>query len=485
MNYKWFVLFNTCFGVLMATIDSNIVVISIPVISRTLPHTSVFDLIWILTGYQLVTCSVLINFGRLSDIFGRVRLYTYGFGLFTLGSALCSLSQTGFELVIFRIVQAVGAAFLFSNSAAILTDAFPLHERGRALGLLQLANVIGSVLGLVLGGILTSLAGWQSIFWVNLPIGAVATGLAYFGLKERSVAERGQKIDVVGNVTFAAGLGLFLAGISLFAIGVISVGLLELSALIGVSVLGIFVYAETKVQQPMIDLSLFKNLPFTMGNILIFLNGLARGSMTLVLSLYLQGPTMGLDPFTAGTFLVPLTASLAISGPLSGYISDRYGTFKLPILGMVISAIGFVILAQLGYTSTFAALFVPLVVAGIGFGIFAAPNRASIMNSVQARARGVAAATSTTFISIGFTLSQGIVFLFMSLAIPVQDVQKVMIGSASTIQQGGWIDGFIASIHYIYIFSAAIMVAGTALALLTSGKSPQPIDEDTLQAGES
>jgi len=475
LNYKWFVLFNTCLGVLMATIDSNIVIISLPVISRTLPHTSVFDLIWILTGYQLVTASVLINFGRLSDILGRVRLYTYGFGLFTVGSALCSLSQTGFELVLFRIVQAVGAAFLFSNSAAILTDAFPIQERGKALGLLQIAMVLGSVLGLVLGGILTTLAGWQSIFWVNVPIGVIATSLAYFRLKEMSVVEGAQKIDILGNVSFAAGLGLFLAGISLFAIGEISLSLLGLSTAVGASLLVIFYFAEKRVEQPMIDFSLFRNMRFTMGNVLIFLNGLVRGSLTLLLSLYLQGPTMGLDSFTAGTFLVPLTASVAIFGPLSGYLSDKYGAHKLTMLGMAISTIGFIILAQLGYTSTFASLFVPLVIAGTGFGIFAAPNRASIMNSVGAQARGVASATSTTFIQIGFILSQGMVFLIMALIIPLQDVQKVMVGSGSAIQRSGWVGGFITSIHYIYILSAGVMIVGIGLSLLFQEKRERPV----------
>jgi EmrB/QacA subfamily drug resistance transporter len=474
LNAKWFVLFITCLGVLMATIDSNIVVISIPVISRTLPHTSVFDLIWILTGYQLITASVLINFGRLSDMFGRVRLYTYGFGLFTIGSALCSLSQTGLELVIFRIVQAVGAAFLFANSAAILTDAFPVQERGKALGLLQIANVLGSVLGLVLGGILTTLAGWQSIFWVNVPIGVVATGLAYIRLKETSVVEGAQKIDFAGNISFSAGLGSFLAGISLFSIGLISFGALGLLSIVGGALLAIFFRVEKRVVQPMIDLSLFRNLPFTMGNVMIFLNGLVRGSVTLVLSLYLQGPTMRLDSFTAGTFLVPLTASVAIFGPLSGYLSDKYGSYRLPILGMALATVGFVILAQLGYSSTFGSLLVPLAIAGTGFGIFAAPNRASIMNSVGPQARGVASAASTTFISVGATLSQGIVFLVMALIIPIQDVQKVMFGSSGAIQQSGWIDGFIASIHYIFILSAVVMVFGIAFSLAVKERRSPP-----------
>ena len=226
----------------------------------------------------------------------------------------------------------------------------------------------GPVLGVVFGGILTTLAGWQSIFWVNIPIGVIATALAYFGLKELSVSEEAKEIDVVGNISFAGGLGLFLVGISFFSIGLISLSLLALLALVGGFVLVIFLMAEKRVEQPMIDLSLFRNIRFTMGSVMIFLNGLVRGSATLVLSLYLQGPTMGFDSFAAGVFLVPLTAAIAIFGPSSGYLSDRYGQHRFTILGMAISAVGFIILANLGYTSTFASLFVLLAIAGVVLG---------------------------------------------------------------------------------------------------------------------
>ena len=215
MQYKWVALSNTTIGILMASLDANIVLIALPTIFKHLQDTSIFDLIWILLGYQLVTASVLVNFGRLADIFGRVRLYTFGFAIFTFGSALCSLSQTGPELVLFRMVQAVGAAFLFSNSAAILTDAFPPDERGKALGVNQVSIVVGSALGLILGGILAPTIGWQSIFWVNIPIGVFATVWSHFKLREVAVLRTGQKLDIIGNVTFAAGLFSVLVAITL------------------------------------------------------------------------------------------------------------------------------------------------------------------------------------------------------------------------------------------------------------------------------
>jgi len=215
MQYKWVALSNTTIGIFMASLDTNIVLIALPTIGRELPNTNLFDLIWTLLGYQLITASVLVNFGRLSDMFGRVRLYTLGFAIFTIGSALCSLSQSGLELVLFRMVQAIGSAFLFSNSAAILTDAFPANERGKALGINQVSIVGGSALGLVLGGILASTIGWQSIFLVNIPIGIFATVWSHYKLHEIRQPFKNPKIDIIGNITFAGGLSSVLVGITL------------------------------------------------------------------------------------------------------------------------------------------------------------------------------------------------------------------------------------------------------------------------------
>jgi MFS family permease len=198
----------------MSSLDSNIVLISLPTIARELSGTTFLDLLWILMGYTLVTAAVLVNFGRLSDMFGRVRQYTYGFAIFTAGSALCSLSQNGPELIGFRLIQGVGAAFLFSNSGAIITDAFPENERGMALGINQVSIVAGSVSGLVLGGLLTYSLGWRSIFYVNIPIGIAATIWAHHNLKELATIKESQELDLAGNVSFAAGIGLILTGIT-------------------------------------------------------------------------------------------------------------------------------------------------------------------------------------------------------------------------------------------------------------------------------
>jgi EmrB/QacA subfamily drug resistance transporter len=441
----------------MSSLDGNIVLIALPTIARDLPGTSLFDLLWILLGYQLVTATVLVNFGRLADMFGRVRLYNFGFALFTAGSALCSFSQSSTQLIGFRLVQALGAGFLFSNSAAIITDAFPENQRGMALGINQVSIVIGSVLGLVLGGVLASAAGWRSIFWVNIPIGVFATAWSHYKLKELAVIKKGERLDLLGNVSFAGGLALILTGITLYVISSLSFPLLVAMESAGGVLLVTFVLVERRVSQPMFDLSLFRIRMFTAGNVAIFLNALARGAVSLVLVFYLQGPTMGLSPLTAGLFLIPISLSLAFFGPISGWLSDRYGARLLSSVGLGVSSVGFVLLTGIGPTITFQQLAVPLVFVGSGMGLFASPNRASIMNSVPETERGVASGTSTTLVNVGATFSLAIAFMVMSLTTPMKDLQMVFLG----VQSSGaapWIGDFVSSIRSVYYLSTILLL---------------------------
>ncbi|MCI4348084.1 MAG: MFS transporter, partial [Thermoplasmata archaeon] len=308
----------------MSAIDANIVLISLPTIGRELSGTTPTILLWVLLGYSLLTAVVLLNFGRLSDMFGRVRLYVLGFAVFTVGSFLCGLSETGLELVGFRLVQAVGAGFLLSNSAAIITDAFPANERGRALGINQVAIVAGAVSGLVIGGVITATIGWRWIFFVNVPIGLVATLRAYTDLHELAHPERKPRIDWIGNALFAGGLGTLLIGITLGALGEVAPLVGWALTILGLVLIAVFLVVETLVEQPMLDLSMFRSRPFAASAFASLLNSLARGAFTFVLVFYLQGPPRYLDPLTAGLFLIPTSAALASVGPLSGWFSDRY-----------------------------------------------------------------------------------------------------------------------------------------------------------------
>lgn len=300
MQYKWTVLSNTTLGVLMSSLDTNIVLIALPTIARQLPGTSLLDLIWILIGYQLITAAILVSFGRLADMFGRVKLYNLGFIIFTAGSALCSISFTSLELILFRMIQGVGAAFLFSNSAAIITDAFPISERGKALGINQVAIVFGAAMGLVFGGFLVSLLGWRSIFWVNIPIGIFASLWSHFKLKELAIIEKGQRIDLTGNFTFAGGLALILVAITVYSLGSLSGLYALIMILFGLALIIFFVIVEIRARYPMFNMSLFKVKAFSYGSLALLLNALANGAITIVLVFYLQGPTMRLTPLVAG-----------------------------------------------------------------------------------------------------------------------------------------------------------------------------------------
>jgi EmrB/QacA subfamily drug resistance transporter len=463
-DYKWVALSNTTLGVLMGSLDGNIVLIALPTIAKELLGTSLFDLLWILLGYQLVTAVVLVNFGRLADMFGRVKLYNFGFALFTAGSVLCGFSQSAVQLVFFRIIQALGGAFLFANSAAIITDAFPENERGRALGINSVAFVIGAVLGLVLGGFLTAGFGWRSIFLVNVPIGIFATIWSHYRLRELAELNRKERMDIPGNITLAVGLTILLVGITLGSIAIIEPILFYFLTVIGVSMIVGFVLIERRVEYPMLNLGLFRIRLFTAGNVAIFLNALARGAVSLVLVFYLQGPTMHLDPLTAGLFLIPISASVAAFGPVSGWISDKHGARALSTLGLVVSSVGFLMLTQIGETVTFDGLLLPLVLIGSGMGIFTSPNRASVMNAVPPAARGLASGTSATLINLGLTFSLGISFAAMTVSTPIAYLTPIFLGTSSG---GGLvISEFISSIRTVYLLSTIFLLVAIIPSLM-------------------
>jgi EmrB/QacA subfamily drug resistance transporter len=432
INYKWTALGNTTIGTLMASLDTNIIIIALPTIASDI-HISLLTLVWIVLGYSLVTASILLNLGRLSDMFGRVKLYNIGFIIFTVGSALCSLSQTGEQLLLFRIAQSLGAAFLFSNSAAIITDAFPENERGKALGINQISIVVGSVMGLLVGGFLTSFLGWRSIFWMNIPIGVFATIWSHTKLRELGTIKK-EKIDWIGNAALSIGLLLILVGLTFGPFQILNNMPFGMYSLIiaGLSIIGIFVVVERNVIKPMIDLSLFKIRSFLGGNISIFFNAIARGAFILIMTFYLQGPTMKLSPLVAGIYLLPVSIALSIFGPFSGWIYDRSSSRTIPSIGLFISAIGFFMLIGLGTRSTFMETLLPLAMIGAGMGIFASPNRASIMNSVPRYQRGIAAGTSTMFVLCGNTLSVGLAFLIMSHTMSLNYIESIFLGTTTS-----------------------------------------------------
>jgi EmrB/QacA subfamily drug resistance transporter len=471
LQYKYVVLTNTTLGSFMALLDGNIVLISLPTIIAQLPGTTTIDGIWILMGYTLITATLLLTFGRLSDVFGRVRLYNLGFATFTIGSVLCSVSPDGVALVGFRLIQGLGAALLFSNSAALLTDVFPPSERGRAIGINQIAGTAGSVGGLVAGGILTSTLGWRSIFWINIPVGIFATIWAFTKLKEVSTPTRSEGLDPLGNGLFALGLSLFLLGLTLGSLlGWTAV--LAGSTIGGIAVLGVFLLAETKSRFPMMDLSLFKVRSFTAGIASNLLASVSRGALSLVLVVFLQG-VVGLSALAAGLYLIPFSIAFVTFGPLSGYLSDRYGPRGFMTGGALLTTVSLFWFAIFPFQSpSYSYLIFPMVLAGIGGGLFIAPNVASIMNSVPVARRGVASGMSSTLINTGYLLSLGAAFAIMASSVPIPTLQAIFAGETVKIGEKG-LSLFVGSMHSVFLLMGVFsLFAAFAASLSVSKRSP-------------
>ena len=382
---------------------------------------------WILFGYSIVTATLLVSFGRISDMLGRVKLYNLGFAIYTFGSLLLALTpNTGhigaLELILFRVVQGIGAAFLFSNSAAILTDAFPPNERGKALGLNQVAVLAGSILGLVIGGVLATY-NWRYVFLVSVPFGIMGTLWSHYELKEVATIRKNQKLDIWGNVTFGAGLITLLISLTygLVPYGSSPMGWGDPYVIGGLAtafiLLAAFPIIESHVEDPMFRLELFKRRIFAAGNFADILAALARGGVTLMLVILLQAvwlPLHGIKyqdtPFWAGIYIIPFSLGFVVMGPLSGYLSDKYGARGFSTLGMVITGSSFLLLSRLSYNFYYPEFAGIIFLMGIGMGMFSSPNIASIMNSVPPQNRGAAAGMRSTLMNTGTSVGTSILF---------------------------------------------------------------------------
>ena len=433
-NYKWIALSNTTLGVLMATINQSIVLIALPAIFKGIglnplgPGNTSY-LLWMFMGFMVVTAVLVVSFGRLGDMFGRVRMYNMGFAVFTIASIFLTVTwmhgtSGALWLIIWRVVQGIGGAFLFANSTAILTDAFPANQRGTALGLNSIAAIAGSFIGLILGGLLAPV-NWHLIFLISAPIGVFGTFWAYFMLHDIG-ARKHAKMDWWGNLLFAVGLIAILVGITygLQPYGGSAMGWTNpfvLGAMIGgVVLLIVFVFVETKVEEPLFHISLFKIRAFAAGNIANLMLSMGRGGMQFMLIIWLQGiwlPLHGYSysqtPLWAGIYLLPLTIGFLLSAPLAGILSDKFGAKAFTVGGSLLTAATFLVLVFLPVNFTYWQFAVIVVLNGFGTGLFAPPNRAELMNSVPANQRGAAGGMIATFQNSASVLSIGIFFSLM------------------------------------------------------------------------
>ncbi len=437
-RYKWVALSNTTMGVLIVTINMSILLIALPDIFRGIgidppAPGNVGFLLWLIMGYLVVTAVLVVSFGRLGDMFGRTRMYNLGFAVFTLFSILLAATwmqgaAAAIWLIVMRVCQGIGGALLLANSTAILTDAFPTHQRGLALGINQVAGISGSFVGLVVGGVLAPVD-WRLIFLVSVPVGLFGTVWAYRKLRDNGVRS-GTRLDWWGNVTFAVGLVAVLVGITYgiqpYAGHTMGWTSPEVLGLIigGVLVLGLFVLMERRVAEPMFDLALFRIRAFTAGNIASLLAALGRGGLQFVLIIWLQGiwlPEHGYafeeTPLWAGIYMVPLTVGFLVAGPISGVLSDRFGARAFSTGGMLLAAASFGLLAFLPVDFDYRIFAVLLAVIGLAMGLFSSPNRAAIMNSVPAAQRGVGAGMTSTFQNSATVLSIGVFFTMLILGL--------------------------------------------------------------------
>jgi MFS family permease len=437
-RYKWIALSNTTLGVLLATLDGSITLIAMPAIFRgihldPLKPANSFYLLWMILGFLVVTSVLIVSLGRLGDMYGRVKMYNLGFVIYTIASLILTVDwltgQAGaMYLVIFRIVQGVGAAFLLANSAAILTDAFPANQRGMALGINNIVGVSGVFVGLVLGGLLAPID-WRLVFLISVPVGLFGTVWAYLKLEERSTPRRAP-VDWWGNVTFALGLVLIMVsvtyGIRPYGSSSTGWGSPRVLALLagGIATLIAFAVIEARIENPMFRLPLFRIRAFTFGTLSTFLSAVARGGLMFMLIIWLQGiwlPLHGVDyvdtPLRAGIYMLPLTLGMLIAGPTSGFLSDRFGARWFATGGMLGTALGFGLLLLLPIDFAYWPFAAVLFLIGASMGLFASPNRAAVMNSLPPEDRGAGGGMNQTFQNSAQVLSVGIFFTLMIIGL--------------------------------------------------------------------
>ena len=463
MQYKWTVLTVTTVGVLMSGIDSRIVVIGIPQVAAAL-GADAEQAIWFTQAYVFGSTVSLLAIGRVSDMMGRVKIYTVGFSVFTAGSLLTSLSPSPDFVIAFRVLQGLGSAALFANSAAIITDSTPGDQLGLFLGINQVAFRAGAMVGLTLSGLILAVTDWRALFYVNVPIGVFGTYWAHRRLKEVSRPERGAPMDWQGFVTFSASMVSFLLALTFAAYGTFP--LQWLLALVGASAVSLvlFVRRERGIQHPLLDLRLLKIREFTGGVVAQMLNSLAWGAVILLLSLYLQ-LVKGFAPLQAGLAIVPFDLAFLAVGPLSGRLSDAYGHMPFTTTGLAVMSGSLLLMSDTSVSTPYPVLAAYLVIFGVGVGLFSSPNMSSIMGSVPPQERGVASGVRATFFNVGYVLSFNVAILVMTLAVPYSVITQVI--SASSPASFG-VDKvlFAKGLDYAFQVSAAINAVAIAPSVL-------------------
>jgi EmrB/QacA subfamily drug resistance transporter len=461
-HYKWWALSCTSLGMLMATINSGTLIIALPDLERSL-GTSLLQLVWVILAYMIASTVLVLTAGRLSDLFGRKKAYVGGFLVFALASLGAGFSADATQLIPWRILQGIGAAFLFANAAALVTDAFPKRQLGLAMGTNTMVAAVGLVLGPVLGGVLVSIS-WHWVFWFNVPLGLLGGIWGALILHELADPDSVRGLDLLGTATFVTGLTGLVLGISRGGLSgwndPVVIGGLVASAVL----LPAFVLIEHRGRAPMLDLTIFRNRLFAAATAAAFINGLSRFALLFVFVFYFQG-AQGDDPITAGLKLTPMAIGMLIASPLAGAWADRHGSRALAALGMLVGAAGLALMTTLEPASPYWQSTLWLLIVGIGSGMFNSPNTAAMMGAVPSYRRGIAAGARTMLQNTGAVISIAFVIAIVTATVPKPTLFKIFSGLASGLSDAQ-LAPFIHNMHTALWVLAATSVLGAAVSLL-------------------
>ena len=457
---------------LLATVNSGTLIIALPDLERSL-HTTLLQLVWVILVYMIVSTVLVLTAGRLSDLFGRKNAYVLGFLVFSLASLGAGFSGSGTQLILWRILQGVGGAFLFANAAALVTDAFPKEELGLAMGTNTMVAAVGLVVGPVLGGALVAIS-WPWVFWFNVPLGLFGCAWAWLVLHELARRDTQRGLDLLGTTTYVVGLtGLVLAlskgGLTGWN-GPMVVG----GFAAAIVLLPVFVVIEHRGTAPMLDLDLFRNRLFSAASGAAFINGLARFALMFLFVFYFQGP-QNQSPIMAGIELAPMAIGMLVSSPLAGILADRHGSRGLSALGMVVTAASLAAMTSLQAHSPYWQSGLWLGILGIGSGMFNSPNTAAMMGVVPGHRRGIAAGARVMLQNTGAVISIAFVMAIITAAVPKDVLFKIFSGVASGLSTRQ-LDPFIANMHVALWVLAGVSVAGAVVSMLRPAHQPHHVE---------
>lgn len=461
-HYRWWALSCTSLAMLLVATNSGTLIIALPDLERSL-DTSLLELVWVILAYMISSTVLVLSAGRLSDLFGRKTAFVAAFGIFGAASLGAGFAADGTQLILWRIVQGIGGAFLLANSPALVTDAFPREQLGLAMGTNTMIAAVGLVLGPVLGGALVAIS-WHWVFWFNVPLALSGALWGALVLRELARRDAARGLDPAGTATFVVGLTGLVYGISRGGISGWNDPLVIAGLAAAALLLPLFVWIEARSAAPMLDLSIFRNRLFAAATAAAFINGLSRFALLFIFVFYYQG-AQGDDPITAGIKLAPMAVGMLISSPLAGIWADRHGSRMLAAGGMLVSALGLALMTTLQADSPYWQGMAWLGLVGIGSGMFNSPNTAAMMGTVPTERRGIAAGTRTMLQNTGAVISIAFVLAIVTTAVPKPVLFKIFSGLAAGLTSAE-LDPFIHNMHTALWVLAATSVLGAGVSLL-------------------